>query len=114
MVKDRDVELWICGSGDSKEAINEATRIDSRIKFFGLVDSETALEMQHKATILVNPRTSEGEYTKYSFPSKQWNICLREEVSLLIICQESLKSIMIMSIPQKTKVWRPWQNVFQV
>ena len=70
MVKDRDVELWICGSGDSKEAINEATRIDSRIKFFGLVDSETALEMQHKATILVNPRTSEGEYTKYSFPSK--------------------------------------------
>ena len=70
MVKDRDVELWICGSGDSKEAINEATRIDSRIKFFGLVDSETALEMQHKATILVNPRTSEGEYTKHSFPSK--------------------------------------------
>lgn len=33
MVKDRDVELWICGSGDSKEAINEAARIDSRIKF---------------------------------------------------------------------------------
>ena len=26
--------------------------------------------MQHKATILVNPRTSEGEFTKYSFPSK--------------------------------------------
>ena len=26
--------------------------------------------MQRQATILVNPRTSEGEYTKYSFPSK--------------------------------------------
>lgn len=70
MVQDDNVELWICGSGDSKEAIEEAARKDARIKFFGLVDSKTALEMQHKATILVNPRTSEGEYTRYSFPSK--------------------------------------------
>ncbi len=70
MVKDEDAELWICGSGNSKEAIVEATKTDSRIKFFGLVNSNIALEMQHKATILVNPRTSEGEYTKYSFPSK--------------------------------------------
>lgn len=65
-----NIELWICGSGDSKEAIEEAAYKDKRIKFFGLVDSRTALEMQHQATILVNPRTSEGEYTKYSFPSK--------------------------------------------
>lgn len=69
-VKDKDAELWICGSGDSTEVIEKAAKIDSRIKFWGLVDSNTALEMQHKATILVNPRTSEGEYTKYSFPSK--------------------------------------------
>ena len=65
-----DVELWICGSGDSAEAISEAAKQDTRIKFHGLVDSQTALKMQHQATILVNPRTSEGEYTKYSFPSK--------------------------------------------
>ena len=70
MVHDKNAELWICGSGDSEEAIEEAARKDSRIKFFGLVDSKTALEMQHKATILVNPRTSEGKYTRYSFPSK--------------------------------------------
>ena len=69
-IPNKDVELWICGSGDSKEAIEAAAIADSRIKFFGLVSSKTALEMQHKATILVNPRTSEGEYTKYSFPSK--------------------------------------------
>lgn len=70
MINDYNVELWICGSGDSEVAINEAANRDSRIKFFGLVDSQTALKMQHQATILVNPRTSEGEYTKYSFPSK--------------------------------------------
>ena len=67
---DSDVELWICGSGDSEEAIKAAANLDYRIKFYGLVDSLSALKMQRQATILVNPRTSEGEYTKYSFPSK--------------------------------------------
>lgn len=65
-----DIELWICGSGDSEGAIREASSMDPRIKFFGLVDSNAALNMQRQASILVNPRTSEGEYTKYSFPSK--------------------------------------------
>lgn len=69
-IMDKNVELWICGSGDSEDAIKEAANHDSRIKFFGLLDSQTALKMQRQATILVNPRTSEGEYTKYSFPSK--------------------------------------------
>lgn len=69
-VPDKDVELWICGSGDSCRYIEDFALTDTRIKYFGLVDSKTALEMQHKATILVNPRTSEGEFTKYSFPSK--------------------------------------------
>ena len=69
-IQNNEAELWICGSGDSKEAIEEAAQKDNRIKFFGLVDSKTALKMQRQATILVNPRTSEGEYTKYSFPSK--------------------------------------------
>lgn len=69
-IPDKNVELWICGSGDSQDAIEAASIADSRIKFLGLVDSKTALEMQHMATILVNPRTSEGDYTKYSFPSK--------------------------------------------
>lgn len=65
-----DVELWICGTGDAKDIIENEARKDSRIKYFGLVDSQTALKMQHQATILVNPRTSDGDYTKYSFPSK--------------------------------------------
>ena len=69
-ISNPNVELWICGSGDSAEAIAAAAKQDTRIKFYGLVDSQTALKMQHQATILVNPRTSEGEYTKYSFPSK--------------------------------------------
>jgi glycosyltransferase involved in cell wall biosynthesis len=66
----KNVELWICGSGDSSQKICEAAEKDSRIKFWGLVDNQKSLEFQKRATILVNPRTSDGEYTKYSFPSK--------------------------------------------
>jgi glycosyltransferase involved in cell wall biosynthesis len=69
-IPDKNIELWICGSGDSKQDIENVAKQDSRIKFFGLVDSMTALKFQRQATILVNPRTSDGEYTKYSFPSK--------------------------------------------
>ena len=69
-IPDKDVELWICGAGDALDSIIDASKSDNRIKYFGVVDSLTALELQRKAMILVNPRTSEGEYTKYSFPSK--------------------------------------------
>lgn len=69
-IENKNIELWICGAGDSKEYIENAAKSDSRIKFYGLVDSKEALRLQQRATILVNPRTSEGEYTKYSFPSK--------------------------------------------
>ena len=64
------VQLWLCGAGDSIDDIEVAAREDKRIRFYGLVNSQTALSLQRQATILVNPRTSEGEYTKYSFPSK--------------------------------------------
>lgn len=63
-------ELWICGSGETAEEIQERARKNPAIKFLGLVDSKTALRLQRGAMALVNPRTSEGEYTKYSFPSK--------------------------------------------
>ncbi len=65
-----DVELWICGSGDSASEISERTKSNNRIKFLGLVDSERAREMQQQASVLVNPRTSDFDFTKYSFPSK--------------------------------------------
>lgn len=67
---DRDYELWICGSGNTGGAIKAKAIVDNRIKFLGLLPREAVLELQRKATVLVNPRNSDGEYTKYSFPSK--------------------------------------------
>lgn len=65
-----NTELWICGSGECVAEIEQRALKNEHLKFFGLVDSKTALELQSKATILANPRSSEGRYTKYSFPSK--------------------------------------------
>lgn len=63
-------ELWLCGSGDAEHEIKLMAKQDDRIKFFGYLTSEEISELQQKCTVLINPRQSEGEYTKYSFPSK--------------------------------------------
>ena len=65
-----DVELWLCGSGEMEEEIRSYAAQDSRIRFFGFLPHEEAVHLQQQATVLVNPRTNQGEYTKYSFPSK--------------------------------------------
>lgn len=65
-----DVNLYICGAGDSKEEVLSYQQKDSRIKYFGQIKREEALSLQKGAKLLINPRTPEGEFTKYSFPSK--------------------------------------------
>lgn len=65
-----NAELWICGSGEAADEIAERARRNNNIKFYGLVDSARARELQSMATVLVNPRSSDGRYTRYSFPSK--------------------------------------------
>lgn len=65
-----DYRLIICGEGDSKTKIIAASEKDKRIIYKGLINREEVLELQKKCDLLVNPRTSDGEYTKYSFPSK--------------------------------------------
>ncbi len=69
-IQSSQIQLWLCGDGDFKLEIEERARNDQRIKFLGLLTFEEVKELQKKATVLVNPRTAEGEYTLYSFPSK--------------------------------------------
>lgn len=63
-------ELWICGGGEAETEIRELEKQDTRVKFFGFCSQDKVAELRRKAAVLVNPRTNEGEYTKYSFPSK--------------------------------------------
>lgn len=62
--------LWLCGVGDTIEYINKVSSTDSRIKYLGVLPRKDIIKLQKQATLLVNPRHSKEEYTKYSFPSK--------------------------------------------
>ncbi|MDH4568828.1 glycosyltransferase family 4 protein [Pseudomonas sp. BN414] len=65
-----DCELWICGDGDSREYIESVASQDPRVKYLGQLPRDQVIKIQHQATLLVNPRSAEGLYTRYSFPSK--------------------------------------------
>lgn len=69
-LKNENVKLWIYGSGELEEEIKNYEMLDMRIKFYGVVPNNIVVKEQIKATILVNPRPSNEEFTKYSFPSK--------------------------------------------
>lgn len=69
-IESPDYQLVICGIGDSEKAIREAAEKDSRISFLGQLPRSEVLEWQKQATVLVNPRQNNEEFTKYSFPSK--------------------------------------------
>lgn len=62
--------LRICGDGDARPFVEAAANQDKRITFYGQVSRPQALKLQAESHIVVNPRPAEGEYTKYSFPSK--------------------------------------------
>jgi len=69
-IKDPDIQLHIYGDGEMAMALSEYSMKDQRMKFFGVVPNKTVVEKLQEATLLVNPRPSDEEFTKYSFPSK--------------------------------------------
>lgn len=70
MIDDSEFQLWIYGDGSARKLVEEATKKDSRIKFFGYRNQYEIFDAQRKVSLLINPRQNIGEYTKYSFPSK--------------------------------------------
>lgn len=67
---DTDISFWICGFGDSENEIKEIANRDRRIVYWGELPRAKILQLQKKASVLINPRHSNEEFTKYSFPSK--------------------------------------------
>lgn len=70
ILKEEDIELHIYGSGDLENIIQEYCSRDFRIKYFGIVTNDIVVKRLKEATLLVNPRPTDEEFTKYSFPSK--------------------------------------------
>ena len=69
-----EFELWLCGAGDLEKYIT--TINNPKIKYFGVLTQEEVTKLEQQATLLVNPRFTNEEYTKYSFPSKNMEYML--------------------------------------
>ena len=70
LLKEYDLQLLLLGPCDMITEINEYHKIDNRVVYGGVVPNEKVLELQKSASLLINPRPSNLEYTSYSFPSK--------------------------------------------
>lgn len=69
-IEDSNYRLVICGVGDSEEEIKKICKIDNRIDYLGKLPHDQVLKLMARATVLINPRQNNEEFTKYSFPSK--------------------------------------------
>lgn len=65
-----NAELHIYGSGDYQEELAVLCRQHPSLRYFGVRPNAEVVEEEMKAILLINPRPTTEEYTKYSFPSK--------------------------------------------
>jgi glycosyltransferase involved in cell wall biosynthesis len=65
-----DIRLIFYGAGELESYLSDCMKQDPRILYYGMQPNNIVVEAQICATLLVNPRASNEEYTKYSFPSK--------------------------------------------
>lgn len=65
-----DATLLLFGDGDAVNDLKIKYQGSEKIKFMGVVSSQEIRYIEKKAWLLINPRPTSDEYTKYSFPSK--------------------------------------------
>ena len=64
----KGAELHIYGDGDYAEELKASN--NKHVKYFGKAPNSIVVDEEVKATLLINPRPTDAEFTKYSFPSK--------------------------------------------
>ncbi len=69
-LEDDDLRLHIYGHGEMEKDMPYYMSLDKRVVYRGIVSNNIVVERQLEATLLINPRSSTEEFTKYSFPSK--------------------------------------------
>ena len=69
-LNDPNWEFHVYGDGNYQNELKEISSKHSNIKYFGLRPNSEIIESQTHAWLLVNPRITDAEYVKYSFPSK--------------------------------------------
>lgn len=117
-INDDNAEFCFYGNGDGVGDVLEAAKSDSRIKWIEFLETSILHEEQQKATVLVNPRQNNEEFTKYSFPSKNLEYMLsgrpticymldgmpKEYSDYLIVPQDNSAKALAMSIEKVFKM----------
>lgn len=65
-----DWELHIYGDGNYQNDLSELVKRVPNVKYFGVRPNYEIVQKQLEASLLINPRLTDAEYVKYSFPSK--------------------------------------------
>lgn len=65
-----DCTMHICGSGPYTEELTRVVSENSNIVYHGTLLNHEVVALEKEVSLLINPRPSSGEFTKYSFPSK--------------------------------------------
>ena len=65
-----NTELHICGSGPYESELKEIVHMNKNIVFHGRVLNSEVVRLEKECNLLINPRPSTCEFTKFSFPSK--------------------------------------------
>lgn len=65
-----DWVLRIYGDGNYSDELREVAKKYTNIEYCGVKLNKEIVEKQLKASLLVNPRMTDAEYVRYSFPSK--------------------------------------------
>lgn len=63
-------ELHIYGEGSYVRELTEVSKSYPKVKYLGMVTLDEIVRREKEAMILVNPRPSDEEFSKFSFPSK--------------------------------------------
>jgi len=69
LLKDDDIQLWVCGRGENKELV-DIVKDDTRITIIGFVDESRLVELASQATAFVNPRPANFKPNELNYPSK--------------------------------------------
>lgn len=70
LIKIEDIELHIYGTGNLKNEMHKFEKLDNRLKYYGVVKNSIIVKCLQEATLLINPRLTHQDFTKFSFPSK--------------------------------------------
>lgn len=69
-IERNDIKLVLLGSGPYVNELQQVVKEDSRVEYRGVLTNEEVILLELESTLLVNPRPTTEEFTKYSFPSK--------------------------------------------